>query len=120
MLIYAVDDSRMILSLYKKALYQLGYEVVLFEFPERACEQVQQTKPDLIFTDLNMPGLTGIELTLEIRKLYGIDELPIIMVTTQSDGTDLQEAKKAGVSEVIHKPFDAEKLQQVVNQFIRS
>lgn len=119
-LIYAVDDSRMILSLYKKALYQLGYEVVLFEFPESALEQIQKVKPDMVFTDLNMPNMTGVALTAEIRKFYGADALPIVMVTTQSDGTDLQEAKKAGVSEVIHKPFDTEKLQRVIDQFIRS
>lgn len=120
LLIYVVDDSRMILSLYKKALYELGYETVLFEFPETVCEQVRQTKPDLVFTDLNMPVLTGVELTRDIRKLYGVDDLPIVMVTTQSEGTDLQEAKNMGVSEIIHKPFDAEKLQLVIEQLVRS
>ncbi|MBT3601835.1 MAG: response regulator [Candidatus Latescibacteria bacterium] len=120
LLIYAVDDSRMILRLYKKALFELGYEVVPFEFPKTVCEKVQQNKPDLVFTDLNMPEMTGIELTSQIRKLYGVDELPVVMVTTQSEGTDLQEAKKAGISKIIHKPFDAEKLQQVIEQFTRS
>ncbi|MGA1198490.1 MAG: response regulator [Candidatus Latescibacterota bacterium] len=92
----------------------------MFEFPESALEQIQKIKPDLVFTDLNMPNMTGVALTAEIRKFYGTDELPIIMVTTQSEGTDLQEAKKAGISEVIHKPFDAEKLQRVIDQFIQS
>lgn len=118
--IYAVDDSRMILSLYKKALYELGYEAVLFEFPESALEQIVEKKPDLVFTDLNMPGLTGLELTQEIRKFHDIQALPIVMVTTQSEGTDFAEAQKAGVSEIIHKPFDAEKLQRVIMQFTRS
>ena len=116
LLIYAVDDSRMILSLYKKALFQLGYEVTLFEFPERALEEVAKTKPDLIFTDLNMPGLTGLDLTIEMRKLYPLEVLPIVMVTTQSEGTDLEKASQVGVSEVINKPFDQEKLQQVIDR----
>jgi len=114
--IYAVDDSRMILSLYKKALYELGYDVVLFEFPESALEQIKEHKPDLIFTDLNMPGLTGLELTQKIRTRYDRDALPIVMVTTQSEGTDMLEAKKLGVSEVIQKPFDTETLRLVIEE----
>ena len=118
-LIYTVDDSRMILSLYKTALFQIGCDVHLFEFPERALEQIRQTKPDLVFTDLNMPGMTGIELTEAIRQHYPLDELPIIMVTTQSDGQDFSDAQKAGISTIIQKPFTPEILSQIISEFTR-
>lgn len=117
LLIYAIDDSRMVLNLYKNALYQLGYEVQLFEFPENALEHIQQKKPDLIFTDLNMPGLTGIDLTTAVRHYFPKETLPIVMVTTQSEGQDSAKAHKAGVSAIIQKPFTAEKLHQTIKTF---
>ncbi len=110
-LVYAVDDSRMILSIYKNVLFQIGVDSRLFEFPASAIEQVKKEKPDLIFTDLNMPDITGIELTENIRALYSKEELPIIMVTTQGENADYDEALKLGVNRILHKPFSAEELQ---------
>ena len=119
LIIYAVDDSRMILSIYKKMLYQLGFEVQLFEFPAAALEQMRQTKPHIVFTDLNMPELTGIDLTEQLRTWYAKDALPIVMVTTQSEGQDHAAAYAAGVTAILPKPFSAEHLAQMIAQHVR-
>jgi CheY-like chemotaxis protein len=113
----AVDDSRMILGIYKHSLHQLGIEPVVFEFPSSALEWLKKEKPDIVFTDLNMPEMTGIDLTREIRKIYSLQELPIIMVTTQSDVQDHEAARTAGVSTIIFKPFDTAALKQCVAAF---
>lgn len=116
LLVYAVDDSRMILSIYKNVLFQIGVDSRLFEFPASAIEQVKKEKPDLIFTDLNMPDITGIELTENIRALYSKEELPIIMVTTQGENPDHEEAIRVGVNQILHKPFTAEELQAAMSE----
>ncbi|MGC9193846.1 MAG: response regulator [Syntrophobacteraceae bacterium] len=113
----AVDDSRMILGIYKHSLHQLGIEPVVFEFPASALEWLKKEKPDIVFTDLNMPEMTGIDLTREIRKIYSVQELPVIMVTTQSDVQDHEAARAAGVSTIIFKPFDTAALKQCVAAF---
>ncbi|MDZ7616944.1 MAG: HEAT repeat domain-containing protein, partial [Patescibacteria group bacterium] len=74
----AVDDSRMILNIYKATLHELGFEPVLFEFPAGALEWIAKEKPTLVLTDLNMPEISGIELTARIRNLYSREELPVI------------------------------------------
>ncbi len=108
--IVAVDDSRMILGIYKVTLHELGYEPVLFEFPVSALEWLRTERPVAVFTDLNMPKMTGVELTGSIRELYSAEQLPVIMVTTQSDGEDTAAAVNAGVTAVLKKPFTAETL----------
>lgn len=119
LVIYAVDDSRMILNIYKKTLYQLGYEAHLFEYPASALAQIQRVKPDIVFTDLNMPEITGIELTETLRTQYTKEDLPIVMVTTQSEGQDHDAAHSAGVNMILHKPFTTEQLDEVIAQQVR-
>ncbi len=116
--VVAVDDSRMILKIYKATLHELGYDPVLFEFPASAIEWLQGEKPLMVLTDLNMPDITGVQMTEEIRKKYDSEELPVIMVTTQNEVNDNNAAKKAGVNKIINKPFNAESLRAAMDEFI--
>jgi len=118
--IYVVDDSRMILKVFKSTLHKLGYSAQLFEFPESALDTILQEKPDLVFTDLNMPGMNGVELTRRIRETYSKDQLPVIMVTTQQDMEDRKAALNAGVSAIIYKPFTAQQLQTEINAHMKN
>lgn len=114
----AVDDSRMILGIYKATLHELGFEPILFEFPASALEWLQSDKPDIVLTDLNMPDITGIDLTREIRTKFSQKELPVIMITTQNEANDNKAAYDAGIDDILHKPFTAETLKAVLNKFI--
>lgn len=115
--VYAVDDSRMMLKVYQNTLHQLGYTPMLFEFPAHALAQAKQTKPDIVVTDLNMPEMTGLELTAHLRTLYGPELLPIIMITTQDDTQSTHEAQVAGVSAMLPKPFTPEQLAGILQHF---
>lgn len=119
--VMAVDDSRMILSIYKNALFQIGYEPRLFEFPARALEaleKLEKEKPALLVTDLNMPEITGIELARKVRRIFSREELPILMVTTQGDLEDHAEAKEAGVDAIMLKPFTKETLKERIDSLL--
>jgi CheY-like chemotaxis protein len=115
----AVDDSRMILNIYKATLHELGFEPVLFEFPAGALEWLAKEKPALVLTDLNMPEISGIELTKRMRELYPPEALPVIMVTTQSDVQDHEAASSAGVNDILIKPFNAESLRNAMGKWIK-
>lgn len=108
--IVAVDDSRMILNIYKSTLHDLGYEPVLFEFPASALEWLEKEKPLMVLTDLNMPVITGVQLTEKIRQKYSKSDLPILMVTTQNEQSDNKDAEDAGISGIVQKPFNAKSL----------
>ncbi|PHR30515.1 MAG: response regulator [Desulfotalea sp.] len=117
--IVAVDDSRMILNIYKVTLHELGFDPVLFEFPSSAIEWLATEKPLMVLTDLNMPDITGIQLTEEIRKRYTSKLLPIIMVTTQNESTDNEAAYVAGVDSILHKPFNAASLGDAIKNVLK-
>jgi CheY-like chemotaxis protein len=116
--VVAVDDSRMILNIYKATLHELGYDPVLFEFPASALEWLEKEKPAMVLTDLNMPEITGVELTAKIRGKYAVNELPVIMVTTQNEANDNKAAFAAGVNKIIQKPFNAASLKAAMAEFI--
>lgn len=116
----AVDDSRMILNIYKATLHELGFEPVLFEFPAGALEWLEKEQPVLVLTDLNMPEISGVELTRRIRERFSADQLPVVMVTTQSEGQDHQAAHAAGVNAVLIKPFNATSLGAVIVPLLES
>lgn len=116
--VVAVDDSRMILNIYKATLHELGYDPVLFEFPASALEWLGKTKPAMVLTDLNMPEITGVDLAAKIREKYSVSELPVIMVTTQNEAQDNKAAFAAGVNKIIQKPFNAASLKAAMSEFI--
>jgi CheY-like chemotaxis protein/HEAT repeat protein len=117
-LVYAVDDSKMILNIYRSTLHNIGYRPMLFEFPATALERVRVERPQAILTDLNMPDIDGVEFTRRVRQWFDKDELPIIMVTTQNDVQDADIARKAGVNTILHKPFTETQIKAVLSEYL--
>ncbi len=116
--VVAVDDSRMILNIYKATLHELGFEPVLFEFPAGAIEYFMNDTAAIMLTDLNMPEISGVQLSAQVRKKYSSKELPIIMVTTQNEANDNKAAFEAGVDKIIQKPFNAKSLKAAMDEFL--
>ena len=104
----------MILNVYRKILNDLGFEPVLFQFPTDLLAWIQEEIPKAIFTDLNMPMINGIELTKRIRQQYSKEELPVIMISTQQDEEDIQEADSKGVNRFLHKPFNSDDIRNTL------
>ena len=115
--VFAVDNSKMILNIYRTVLYNLGCESRLFEFPAKALDRVRKEKPDVILTDLFMPDINGIDFTKAVRKWYSKNELPIIMVTTQKEAQENKAAYAAGVNDIIHKPFTEAQIGKALAKF---
>ena len=116
--VVAVDDSRMILNIYKATLHELGFEPVLFEFPAGAIEYFLKEKAAIMLTDLNMPEISGVQLAAQVRKKHSSKDLPIIMVTTQNEVNDNKAAFEAGVDKIIQKPFNAKSLKVAMDEFL--
>lgn len=114
----AVDDSPMILNIYKSVLNELHFEPVLFQEPENALTWLEHEKPLFVCTDLNMPVMNGIDLIKHIRRQYNKDELPVILVTTQNDQADNTAAYEAGANAILNKPFDSARLDEVLHEIL--
>ncbi len=117
--IMLVDDSATILLSISNILTKAGYAV---EKASNANEGLNKfktgTKIDLLITDLNMPGMNGIDFIKEVRKLPNYKFMPILFLTTESQQSKRAEAKAAGASGWLVKPFDPDTLITVIRRFV--
>jgi two-component system, chemotaxis family, chemotaxis protein CheY len=118
--IFLVDDSATILLSISNVLGKAGYSVEKASNAEEALKKFGAgIKIDLLITDLNMPGMNGIELIKEVRKLSTYRFVPILFLTTESQQSRKQEAKAAGASGWIVKPATADELLNTIKLVIR-
>jgi two-component system chemotaxis response regulator CheY len=116
--ILTVDDSASIRQMIKLTLSNAGYNVIEAGDGNQGLSTARGNKVDLVLTDLNMPGMDGVSLTREIRKLQAYAGVPIILLTTESDDTRKQAAKAAGATGWITKPFQPEQLLSVARKVL--
>jgi len=115
--ILAADDSKAMLFFYKGVAAELGMEMVTVEDGKKAFEYLQiDSEFDLIITDMNMPNMDGIELTRNIRKKPEWAKIPVLMATTESEKTQSELARQAGVTEFITKPFSKDDFKAKIGQ----
>ena len=118
--IFLVDDSTTILLSISSILAKAGYQVEKAANAEEALRKFKAgVKINLLITDLNMPGMNGIELIREVRKLAAYKFVPVLFLTTKSQQAKKQEAKAAGASGWIVKPASAEELLSTIKLVIR-
>ena len=118
--IFLVDDSATILLSISSILNKAGYATEKASNAEEALRKLQgNLKIDLMITDLNMPGMNGIELIKEVRKLPAYKFVPILFLTTESQQSRKLEAKAAGASGWIVKPATADDLLNTIKLVVR-
>ncbi|MDH2308740.1 response regulator [Methylobacterium brachiatum] len=117
--IMIVDDSPTMLMSIEGILSKAGLGVVKAASGEEAVTTLQGgTKPNLLITDLNMGAMNGIELIRRVRKLPGLQFIPILMLTTESQQDKRNEAKSAGATGWIVKPVGPDALLKVIRQLV--
>ncbi len=117
--IYLVDDSTTMLMSLKAILEKAGHQVRTAPDGRKGLELVRKEgKPDLVITDLNMPGMDGITMIRELRKIPAMRFTPILMLTTESQQAKRQEAKKAGATGWLVKPVSARDLLGVLQRVL--
>lgn len=117
--ILIVDDSESIRELLGSTLESFGYKVVKGINGQDGLKQLENSNVQLIISDVNMPVMDGIEMVKEIRSKAAYKYVPIIMLTTESQLEKKTEAKNAGATGWIVKPFDKDRLLNVIKKVIR-
>jgi CheY-like chemotaxis protein len=116
-----VDDSRAMVLFYRATLGEAGYGVETAMNGQEAINRLKAGECfDLILSDMNMPVMDGIEFTRLARELPFIGDVPILMVTTESDESQSRLARTAGVTDFLQKPMSSEKLVQTVAALLAS
>jgi two-component system chemotaxis response regulator CheY len=108
--ILAIDDSSTMRRLVQSTLVQSGYAVEVAEDGIDGLEKLDDVRPDLVITDINMPRLDGFGVIEGVRKHPTFNKIPILTLTTESAAELKQRARTAGASGWIVKPFNKDKL----------
>lgn len=116
--ILTVDDTASMRQMISFTLNDAGYDVSEAADGDEALEVARQEKFDAIIADINMPNMDGITLVRELRKLAEYKFTPILMLTTESQDSKRKEAKDAGATGWIVKPFNPEQLLNIVQSVL--
>jgi two-component system, chemotaxis family, chemotaxis protein CheY len=114
--VLAVDDSKTMRDMVSFTLKSVGFDVIEAEDGKDALNKLGSANVDVVITDLNMPHMDGFELIRNLRAQSTTKFTPILMLTTEGDDAKKAEGKNAGATGWIVKPFNPEKLVQVVNK----
>src|SRR5437763_187920 len=101
-----VDDNEMNRDILRRRLLKQGHTVVESSGGREALDLINTQKFDLVLLDIEMPGMNGIEVLRQIRRQFTQIELPVIMVTSRTDDTDVVQALDAGANDYVTKPID--------------
>ncbi|MDY7037254.1 MAG: sigma-54 dependent transcriptional regulator [Thermodesulfobacteriota bacterium] len=111
-----VDDEREILSAFEKYLSHQGYRVNVVDNGFKALELLKKNNFDIVFTDLQMPGLSGIELLMAIKEYR--PETEVIIITGYGTIESAVEALKLGSYDYIQKPIKMDHLKLLIDRII--
>ena len=120
--ILIVDDYKTMLRIIRNLLRQLSFtNIEEATDGSMALRKMREKKFDLVISDWNMEPMTGLQLLKEVRADVRLKDTPFIMITAEAKTENVIAAKKAGVSNYIVKPFNAEtlkgKLVSVIGDF---
>ncbi|MDH2291623.1 nitrogen regulation protein NR(I) [Cobetia sp. 10Alg 146] len=111
-----VDDDRAIRWVLERALAQPDLEVESFERPDQAEASIMRQCPDVLITDIRMPGIDGLDLMARVRERY--PDLPVIVMTAHSDLDSAVASYQGGAFEYLPKPFDVDEALALVRRAV--
>ncbi len=115
--VWVVDDDQSVRWVLEKALRQADMQPRTFERAEHLLDAIDKSQPDVLITDVRMPGMSGIKLLDRLRG--ACPDLPIIVITAHSDLENAVAAYKGGAFEYLPKPFDIDEAVELVRKAAR-
>ncbi len=116
--ILVIDDSPSMRKMVNFTLSNGGHDVTEAENGDSGILQAKSDQFDLVMTDMNMPGISGIEVTTQLRAMPNYKFIPILLLTTESANSTKNEGRKAGATGWIVKPFHPETLLNTVKKIL--
>jgi two-component system chemotaxis response regulator CheY len=110
-----VDDSAVMRKIVDRSLRQAGLElkeVIEAGSGTEALARLEQARVDLILTDINMPGMDGLELVRQLQGIENAKGAPIVMITTEAGESQVVQALSSGARGYIKKPFSPDHIKE--------
>ena len=117
--ILCVEDNAVNMLLISRIIEAEGYELIKAEDGNVALDILKSTVPDLILLDINLPGISGLELAGLFKADDKIAHVPLIATTAQVLSGDRERCLEAGCDDYIPKPLDIRKLRELMRSYIK-
>lgn len=114
--ILMVDDSPTEIAVLKAMLEKKGHTIIIAASGVEGVAKAKSEKPDLILMDIVMPDMNGFKATREISKDPETSGIPIVVISSKGQETDIEWAKRQGAQAYMVKPVDEKELIDVVNE----
>jgi two-component system chemotaxis response regulator CheY len=114
--VLAIDDSKTIRELLRSVMEEAGFDYTSAVDGVDGVERYAEVRPDIVITDINMPNMDGYGVIDAIRKGDIDNQVPILVLTTESGEKLKQRARQAGATGWIVKPFDDVSLVSVIRR----
>ena len=112
--IWVADDDEAIRLILEESFSSSGFETKSFSSGEELIKELDASQPDLIITDVQMPGMLGYDLLKHINNNY--EDIPVIIMTAFADMQAAVESFGGGAFEYLPKPFDLEEATEIINR----
>lgn len=112
-----IDDDVLTLQLMSKVSSVLGFQAIISTSAQRGLSLAVREKPSLVLVDMQMDEMDGSEFVRQLRKLPGLSELPVLIYTVGTGGSDEERAKQAGANALLHKPLSLNDLSRVIQSY---
>ena len=116
--ILIVDDSSLIRSVASDATLEAGHEPIVAQNGQEGLDILAKEKIDLIFSDVNMPVMGGLEMVSKIKENEAYKYIPIVMLTTESNPDLKSKGQSLGVKAWMLKPFNKNKFFMAVKKLL--
>ena len=116
--VMVIDDSLTVRRVTQRLLERNGYQVVLAKDGVDALRQMQDTVPDIILVDIEMPRMDGYDLTRNVRSSAATRDIPIIMITSRTAEKHRNVAFEVGVNEYLGKPYQEDELLGHIRRYL--
>jgi twitching motility two-component system response regulator PilG len=119
MKVLLVDDTRTLLSLIQ--VYLMGWQIEFVEAKDgtEGLARAREHRPDLVISDVRMPGMDGFELCAAIRADRVLHETPLVLLTSLADEASRKKGKLVGATAFLTKPVSVEELRKTVGGILR-
>ncbi|MBN1907624.1 MAG: response regulator [Deltaproteobacteria bacterium] len=120
MKVIIADDSKVMRNIIQNAMRPMGTEIIQAGSGQEVFEQLEihGGKVGAIFMDWNMPGMTGLECLKLLKKNEKYKDIPVLMISTESEDDKVSIAREAGAKGYLTKPFTNEELIKFINSSI--
>ncbi len=116
-----VDDSSTMRKIVARSLRQAGFDfetILEAADGQEALSVLEESKVDIILSDINMPNMNGVEFLREKADNPAIAGIPVVMITTEAGSEILREALQLGAKGSIKKPFTPDQVQKILGEYV--